>query len=60
MIHQSEAPAPEEIVVHKNQRDASSYTSSLSLPTAETGLTVGKRVNETPEKCITKKKKYIR
>ena len=60
MIYQSEAPAPEEILVRKHQRDASSYTSSLSSPTVETGLTVGTRVNESPEKCITKKKKYIR
>ena len=48
MIYQSEAPAPEEIVLHKHQRDAYSYTSSLSSPTIETGLTVGKRVNATP------------
>ena len=60
MIHQSEAPAPEEIVVHKHQRDASYYTSSLSSSTVETGLTVGTRVNATPEKCITKKKKCTR
>ena len=60
MIHQSEAPAPEEIVVRKHQRYASSYTSSFSLTTVETGLTVGTRVNATPEKHISKKKKYIR
>ena len=60
MISQSEAPAPEEIVVRKHQRDTAFHTSSLSSSTGETGLTGGKIVNVTPEKRIPKKKKYIK
>ena len=56
MISQSEAPAPEEIEVHKHQR----YTSSLSSVKVETGLTGGIRVIVTPEKRIPKKKKNIK
>ena len=52
MISQSEAPAPEEIEVHKHQRDTSYYTYSLSSETVETGLTGGTRVSLTPEKRI--------
>ena len=52
MISQSEAPAPEEIEVHKHQRDTSSYTYYLSSETVETGLTGGTRVSLTPEKRI--------
>ena len=33
MISQSEAPAPEEILVRKHQRDAASHTSHLSSST---------------------------
>ena len=57
MIFQSEAPAPEEIVVHKHNRDTASYTYSLSSSMGETFLTVVTRVNVMTEKCITKKKK---
>ena len=44
MISQSEAPAKEEIVVLKNQRDTAYHTSSLSSSTGETGLT-GEKTN---------------
>ena len=60
MVSQSEAPAPEEIVVRKHQRDTDYYTYSLYSSTGETGLTVGTRVNMTPEKRIPKKKKNIK
>ena len=56
MIYQSEAPAPEEIEVHKNRRDIS----SLSALTGETGLIGGTRVNVTPETRITKKRKNLK
>ena len=56
MISPSEAPAPEEIEVHKHQR----YLSSLSEATGKTGLTGGTRVSVTPEKRIPKKKKNIK
>ena len=59
MIYQSEAPAPEEIVVCKHQRDTAYHTSSLSLLTGETDLTGRTRLNVTPEKRIPKKKKYM-
>ena len=52
MISQSEAPAPEEIVVHKNRR----YTSSLSAATGETYLTGGTRVSTAPENTHRKEK----
>ena len=48
MIYQSEAPAPEEIDVHKYRRHKSFYTYSLSLATLETGLTVVTRVSVMP------------
>ena len=60
MISQSEAPSPEETEVHKRQKYTSSYTSSLSLETGETGLTGGTRVSVTPGKRIPKKKKNIK
>ena len=60
MSYQSEAPAPEEKVVHTHQRDTASVTSSLSSSTGETSLTGGTRVNVTPEKLIPNKKKYIK
>ena len=56
MISQSEAPAPEEIEVHKHVRD----TSYLSAATGETCLPGGTRVSVTPEKHIPKKKKNIK
>ena len=46
--------------MRKHQRDTAFVTSSLSSSTVETGLTGGTRVNVTPEKRITKKKKYIK
>ena len=60
MISQSDAPAPEEIVVCKHQRDTASVTYSLPSSTGESGLIVETRVNVTPEKRIPKKKKYIK
>ena len=63
MISQSEAPASEEIEVHKYRRDTSSSTSYFSSVTVETGLTCltgGTRVSLTPEKRIPKKKKNIK
>ena len=60
MISQSEAPAPEEIEVHKHRRDTDSFTSSLSSKTGKTGLIGGTRVSVTPEKRIPNKKKYIK
>ena len=60
MISQSEAPALEEIEVRKHQRDTSSYASSLSSATGETGLTGGTRVSVTSEKSIPKKNKNIK
>ena len=60
MISQSEAPLPEEIVVRKHQRDTASYKFSLSSSTGETGLTVWKILNVTPEKRIPKKKDNIK
>ena len=59
MIYQSDAPAPEELVVCK-KIDASSVTSSLSSSTGKSCLTGGTRVNVTPEKRIPKKHKYIK
>ena len=56
MISQSEAPAPEEIEVHKHWR----YVPSFYSATGETSLTGGTRVSVTPEKRIPKKKKYIK
>ena len=56
MISQSEAPAPEEIEVYKQQRDLF----SLSVSAVETNLTRGTRSSVTPEKRIPKKKKYIK
>ena len=56
MISQSEAPAPEEVVVSKHQRYSASHKSSLYSSTGEIGLKGGKRVNVTPKKRITKKK----
>ena len=53
MITQSEAPAPEEIEVHKHRRDIS----ALSEATVYTGLTGGTKANVTPEKLTPKKKK---
>ena len=53
MITQSEAPAPEEIEVHK-------HISVLSEAKGETGLTRGTRSSVTPEKRIPKKKIYIK
>ena len=53
MITQSEAPAPEEIEVQKNQIDLS----ALSAATGETGLTGGTRASVTQEKRIPKKNK---
>ena len=47
VISQSEAPAPEEIVVHKHQRDTASSAYSLSSSTGETGLTGGTLVSVT-------------
>ena len=55
MITQSEAPAPEEIVMHKHI----SYLSVLSGKTVETGLIGGTRASVTPEKRIPKKNIYI-
>ena len=52
MISQLEAPAPEEIVVRKHQRDTASHKSSLSSSMGETVLTGVTRVNVTPEKRI--------
>ena len=60
MISQSEAPAPEGIVVSKHQRYTASYTYYLSSSTGETGLTLVTRVNVNPEKRIPNKKKYIK
>ena len=60
VISQSEAPAPEEIVVHKHQRDTASSAYSLSSSTGETGLTGGTLVSVTLQKRIPKKKKYIK
>ena len=60
MISQSEAPALEEIVVHKHQINTASHTYSLSSSTIETGITGGTRVNVTPEKRIPKKNKCIK
>ena len=59
MISQSDAPAPEEVVVCK-KIDTSSVTSYLSSSTGKSCLTGGTRVNVTPEKRITKKHKYIK
>ena len=53
MISQSEAPAPEEIKVHKHRR----YLSALSEAMVETYLTGGTRANIMPKKRIPKKKK---
>ena len=53
MISQSEAPAPEEIEVHKHRRDK--Y--SLSAATGEIGVTGVTRVTVIAEKHIPKKKK---
>ena len=44
MITQSEAPAPEEIVVQKHRSDVS----VMSGATGETGLTGGTRASVTP------------
>ena len=60
MISQSEAPAPEEIEVHKHRRDTASYTSYLSSATLETGVTGGTRVSLMPEIRIPKKKKIYK
>ena len=60
MISQSEAPAPEDIEVHKHQRDTASCKYYLSSATGETGLTGGTSVSLTPEKRIPQKKKYIK
>ena len=46
--------------MHKNRRDISSRTYSLSLATVETCLTGGTRVSVTPEKRIPKMNKYIK
>ena len=54
MTSQSEAPAPEQIVVRKHQRDTASHTSSFSSSTVETGLTGGTRLNVKSEKRILK------
>ena len=55
MITQSEATAPEEILVHKHQSDLS----TLSGATGERSsvLTGGTRASVTPEKRIPKNKK---
>ena len=60
MISQSEAPAQEEIVVRKYQRDTASHTYYLYSSTGKIGLTGGTRVNVMPEKRIPKNKKYIK
>ena len=60
MISQSEAPAPEEIVMRKHQIDTASHLSSLSSSIGETCLTGGTRVSVTPEKRIPKMNKYIK
>ena len=61
MISQSDALAPEEIVVRRHQWYTASVTSSLSSSTGESGLTGITRLNVTPEKRILKKKKkYIK
>ena len=60
MIYQSEAPAPEEMLVRKHQRDTYSCEISLSSSTEKTGLTGGTRVSVTLDKRIPKKKKYIK
>ena len=59
MMSQSDAPAPEEVVLRK-KRDTASVTYSLSSPMVESSLIGGTRVNVTPEKCISKKQKYIK
>ena len=56
MISQSEAPAPEEIEVHKHQRDTDSFTSSLSSKTGKTGLIGGTRVSVTPENAFQRRR----
>ena len=60
MISQSNAPAPEEVVVRRKQIDTASITSSLSSSTGESYLTGGTRVNVTPEKRIPNKQNYIK
>ena len=60
MIYQSYAPAPEEVVVRKKNKDTDSVTSSLSSSMGESGLTGGTKVNVTPEKRIPTKHKYIK
>ena len=60
MISQSETPAQEEIEVRKHQRYIAIYKSSLSSATVETGLVGGTRVDVTPKKYITNKKKNLK
>ena len=60
MIYQSDALAPEEIEMRKNQRDTTYVTSSLSSSMEESGLSGGTRVKVTTEKRIPKKNKYIK
>ena len=60
LISQSDAPATEEKVLRKHQRDTASVTYYLSSSTGESGLTGETRVNVMPEKRIPKKKKYIK
>ena len=57
MISQSDAPAPEELVVRK-KKDTAFVTYSLYLSTGESGLTGVTIVNLTPKKRIPKKNKY--
>ena len=60
MISQSEAQAPEDIEVHKHQRDTASCKYYLSSATGETGLTGGTRVSLTPEKRISKEEEIYK
>ena len=59
MISQSDAPAPEEVLVRKKKRYSFCYV-YLSSSTGESGLTGGTRVNLTSEKRIPKNHKYIK
>ena len=60
MIYQSDAPAPEEVVVRKHRIDTASITSSLFSSPVESGLIGWTSVNLTPDKRIPKKKKNIK
>ena len=54
MITQSEAPEPEEILVHKPWSDISAL--SVAIGETSSGLTRGTRTSVKPEKLIPKKK----